>query len=73
MTANPHDSLLAKKEWTEAEERALRYRINVATTSKGAKSFDCTVEGTGFVMAEILERSDELVRQLEIRYPAPKE
>ncbi len=61
------------KEWTESEERALRYRVNVATTSKGVKSFDCTVEGSGYVMAEILERSDALVAALEARYPAPKE
>lgn len=51
--------------------RAMRYRINVTTTSKGVKSYDCTVEGEGHEMAEVLSRSDELVAELDYRYPAP--
>ena len=50
-------------------EKQLRFRVNVSTTSKGAKSFDCTVEGTGYSMDEILEKSDLLVANLEARYP----
>ncbi len=53
--------------------KSMRYRVNVSTTSKGAKSFECTVEGTGYTEAEILERSDSLVKKLEERYPAQVE
>lgn len=52
---------------------SLRYRISVSTTSKGVKSFDCTVEGEGYTMQQILEKSAALVKELEARYPAPKE
>jgi len=53
------------------DNRKLRYRINVSTTSKGAKSFDTTVDGEGFTQDEILERSDALVAALDLRYPPP--
>jgi len=49
--------------------KGLRYRVNVSTSVKGIKTWDCTVDGEGFDMGEILERSDELVAELEKRYP----
>jgi len=50
-------------------ERSLRYRINVSTSVKGIKTFDCTVDGLNFTMAEVLAKSDKLVSELESRYP----
>ena len=47
------------------EERALRRRVNVATSVKGVKTWDCTVDGTGYTEEEILEFSDNLVSRLE--------
>lgn len=55
------------------EERSLRYRVNVSTSVKGIKTWDCTVDGTGYTKQEVLKESDELVSELEKRYPAPKE
>ena len=52
-------------------EKSLRYRVNVSQTSTGKKGFDCTVEGENYEMQEILVKSDELVKELEKRYPAP--
>ena len=54
----------------EPVTRSLRYRVNVSKTSTGKKSWDCTVDGEGYSEAEVLERSDALVKQLEARYPA---
>lgn len=51
--------------------KSLRIRINVSQTSTGKKGFDCTVEGVGYEMEEVLEKSDALVAQLEARYPPP--
>ena len=53
------------------ETRQLRYRINVSTSVKGVKSFDCTVDSDWLTMDEILEESDKLVAELVKRYPAP--
>lgn len=60
-----------------------RYRINVGTSVKGVKTFDCTVEVTaGGEWTDVdvkairdiaLAESDALVAELEKRYPAPKE
>jgi len=63
-----------------------RYRVNIATSVKGVKTFDCTVdftrsmddvEGGDFdnqiLRDEILTESDKLVAELETRYPPPKE
>lgn len=47
-----------------------RYRVNVETSVKGVKSYSCTVEATGASMGEVLEQSDALVAQLDMRYPA---
>ena len=51
------------------EERSLRYRVNVSTSVKGIKTWECTVDGTGYTEEEILERSESLVKKLEQRYP----
>ena len=55
------------------EERSLRYRVNVSTSVKGIKTWDCTVDGTGYNKERILAESDVLVEELEKRYPAPIE
>jgi len=54
-----------------------RYRINVGTSVKGIKTFDCTVEvtatGDGIpetIMDDTLTESDRLVKELDSRYPA---
>jgi len=55
-----------------------RYRINVGTSVKGIKTFDCTVEviatGDGIpetiLMDDTLTESDRLVKELDSRYPA---
>lgn len=52
-------------------EKSLRYRVNVSTSVKGVKSFDCTVDATNLSMEEILQESDKLVAELSRRYPAP--
>ena len=54
-------------------ERSLRYRVNVSTSVKGIRTWDCTCDATGYSMDEVLAESDKLVAQLEERYPAPKE
>ncbi len=59
-----------------------RYRVNISTSVKGVKTWDCTVdimrsmdeiEGGGmrfeFLREEILTESDKLVTELEKRYP----
>ena len=57
-----------------ANETGKRYRINISTTSKGLKSFDCTVEyyGDEVTIEEVLAESDRLVAELDQRYPAPE-
>ena len=50
-------------------DKSLRYRVNVSTSVKGVKTWDCTVDGEGYEMDEILAKSDELVHKLEERYP----
>ena len=51
------------------EERSLRYRVNVSTSVKGIKTWDCTVDGVGYSKERILAESDLLVEGLEKRYP----
>ena len=50
-------------------EKSMRYRINISTSVKGVKTWDCTVDGQDFPMDVILAESDELVKELEKRYP----
>jgi len=55
------------------ENKSLRYRVNVSTSVKGVKTWDCTVDGTNYEQDEVLAKSDVLVAELEKRYPAPKD
>jgi len=50
-------------------QKSHRYRVNVTTSVKGVKTWDCTVEGENWDMADLLLESDRLVKQLEDRYP----
>jgi len=53
--------------------KSMRYRVNVAISTKGQRTWECTVDATEYTMSDVLTASDELVKQLEQRYPAPKE
>lgn len=59
---------------TTVTKPAIRYRVNVATSVKGVKTFDATVELMGPIdavaLADILRESDRLVKELDQRYPA---
>jgi len=60
-----------------------RYRVNVGTSVKGVKTYDCTVEinetgewaseGVQSFQDAILKESDALVAELDKRYPPPIE
>lgn len=50
-------------------ERSIRYRVNVSTSVKGIKTFDCTVDMLNSPMEEVLIESDKLVEGLSKRYP----
>ena len=50
-------------------EVSKRYRVNVSTSVKGIKTYDCTVDFTEATMQEVLEASDRLVAELDKRYP----
>jgi hypothetical protein len=50
-------------------EKNIRYRINVSRTSKGLYSYDCTVDAENYEMVDALRKSDELVAELNKRYP----
>jgi len=46
-----------------------RYRVNISTSVKGVKTYDCTVDIKGTNMEEVLLESDKLVKELDKRYP----
>jgi hypothetical protein len=50
-------------------EVKVRYRIAISTSVKGIKTFDCTVDAEGLTQEEVLKRSDDLVKELDARYP----
>ena len=50
-------------------EVKVRYRIAISTSVKGIKTFDCTVDAEGLTKEEVLKRSDDLVKELDARYP----
>lgn len=54
-------------------ERSIRYRVNVSTSVKGVKTWECTVDAEGLTMEETLAESDKLVAALDSKYPAPVE
>ena len=55
------------------QERSERYRVNVSTSVKGVKTWDCTVEMTNASIEMVLVESDRLVAELERRYPVALE
>lgn len=50
-------------------QKSIRYRVNVSTSVKGVKTWDCTTEIENGTMDEVLMESDLLVQALEHRYP----
>ena len=50
--------------------RSIRRRINVAISTKGQHTWDCTCDAEGYEMDDVLAMSDALVAELEKRYPA---
>ena len=46
-----------------------RYRINISTSVKGIKTYDCTCDFQGLPMEDVLSESDKLVAELDTRYP----
>ena len=57
----------------EENKQSTRYRINVTTSVRGVRTWDCTVESDSLTMDEVLTRSDILVGELEKRYPIKQE
>lgn len=51
------------------EQKSIRYRVNISTSVKGVHTFDCTCDGLGYSIEEVLADSDKLVKELEKRYP----
>ena len=74
-----NENFLAKtwKEYLEMQKEIMkketkqqdRIRINVSTSVKGIKTYDCTVEVHGN-MDRALSMSDMLIAELDKRYPA---
>ena len=58
-----------RKEKMMEHEVSKRYRVNVGTSVKGIKTYDCTVDIQGGTMQEVLAESDALVAELDTRYP----
>lgn len=50
-------------------QKSIRYRVNISTSVKGVKTWECTVDGEGYEMYRVLQESDALVAELEKRYP----
>ena len=61
------DKYIEEKEIIKTQQD--RIRINISTSVKGIKTYDCTVE-THEGMAVALRMSDTLIEQLDERYPA---
>jgi hypothetical protein len=61
------DKYMEEKEIIKTQQD--RIRINISTSVKGIKTYDCTVE-THEGMAVALRMSDTLIEQLDERYPA---
>jgi len=53
-------------------EKSIRRRVNISTSVKGIKTFDCTVDILNGTEEEVLAESDSLVEKLSQRYPAPE-
>jgi len=52
-------------------QKSKRFRVNISTSVKGIKTWDCTAEIEGGDIYEVLAESDNLVGELESRYPPP--
>jgi hypothetical protein len=50
-------------------QKSIRYRINISTSVKGVKTWDCTVDAENMDMEGVFALSDEMVKGLEKRYP----
>ena len=50
-------------------EKTIRRRVNVSTSVKGIHTFEATVEIENGTEEEVLEKSDALVKALDLRYP----
>ena len=51
------------------ETKSKRYRIQISTSVKGIKTYEAVVDMTGFTREEVLTESDNLVKDLDSRYP----
>jgi len=52
-------------------EVRFRYRVNASSTTKGAVTFDCTVEGYGHTQEEVLAEHDKFFAAVKARHPLP--
>ena len=50
-------------------QKSIRRRINISTSVKGVKTWDATVDYENGTLEEVLAESDNLVAELEKRYP----
>lgn len=50
-------------------QKSIRYRINISRGMKGNVSYEATVDMEGHEMQDVLDHSDALVQELEMRYP----
>lgn len=49
--------------------KEIRRRVNISISTKGQKTWECTVDANGYSLEETLAESDKLVAELEKRYP----
>ena len=56
----------------DTAEKSLRRRINISTTSKGVRSFDVTIDATGYTLAEQMQELDAAVAEAEKRCKEPE-
>ena len=75
MTPEGNDAVIdnLRDQLTSDDLPIWRQRINVSRSVKGVITFDCTVEGTNVELDELLKRHDDLVYELQERYPDPAE
>jgi len=60
----------------EVERKQPRRRVNVTISTKGVRTYDCTIdtgETESYTEDEVLAMSDSLVAKLDKRYPPIKE
>ncbi len=50
-------------------QKSIRYRINISTSVKGVKTWDCTVDADNMDMEGVFALSDKMVGELDRRYP----